>query len=244
MPVERFYTPHSLEKNEKIELKEGEFHHLAHVIRSRIGEQIEIVNGKGILANAIIQEIKKDRAILFIEQLDEEPFKESKIILAQAIPKTNRLEFILEKGTELGVDEFWLFPGELSPKKELFPNQIERMESILISAIKQCGRLWLPKIVLCPILENWKQCSGTLYFGDLDAKAPLLIKELENTNEIQDPIVFFTGPESGFTDNEVNVLRNLGTKGVKLHSNVLRTDTASITALAIISHYQAIHEIA
>lgn len=239
MPVERYFIEDAFRVGEACELEGSEFHHLAHVMRTRKGEEVELVNGRGALAQAIVHQLGKDRATLTIQHvLQEECAQACRIILAQAMPKPNRLDFILEKGTELGVDRFWLFPGNLSAKKEFFPHQLERARHLTIAAMKQCGRLTLPAIELKPALEQWPALDRVLpYFGDVSPEAPLFE---ESSNAIRSsgiPILFFTGPESGFSAKETDVLRNLGAKGVKLHSNILRTDTASLVGLSLISHW-------
>src|SRR5207248_2602313 len=134
-----------------------ELHHLVNVMRTRLGEKIEVVNGQGQLAEAILQSIEKKSASLRIESVEtSSPFSQ-RLILAQGMPKQNRLEFIIEKGTELGMTEIWLFPASRSEKKDFSVNQLERLNILTIAAMKQCGRLFLPKIVIMPPLKQWKQ---------------------------------------------------------------------------------------
>lgn len=239
MPSERYFSDQILKTDTLIKIYENEFHHLTRVMRAREGDLLEIVNGKGTLAKANVIEIKKDHALLNILEVFQEPTRTKQLILAQAIPKSNRLDYILEKGTELGVDVFRLFPGELSVKKELFPNQLERAQSLVIAAMKQCGRLTLPEILMDPPLSKWQTIdSNAAFFGDVSSDArPLknMLEPLSLSTSISS-ILFFTGPESGFTQKEELYLKKLGVQGVKLHENILRTDTASIMALAIISH--------
>lgn len=238
MPAERYFIEECLVAGKTCELKDAEFHHLAHVMRARQGEEVELVNGKGSLAQATVDQIRKDRATLSIRSVHEVPETPCRMILAQAFPKPNRLDFILEKGTELGVDAFWLFPGELSAKKEFFPHQLERARLLTISAMKQCGRLMLPGIELKPPLDKWPKLEQVLpFFGDVEAEAPLFEGSASAIRAAKLPVVFFTGPESGFNEKEAEMLRKLGAKGVKLHNNILRTDTASIAALSLISHW-------
>src|SRR5207302_3900293 len=143
-----------------------------HVMRTRKGENVEVVNGKGTLAQASVAEIAKDKAVLHINSVHEQVKQPERIILAQALPKQNRLDFILEKGTELGVDEFWLFPGKLSVKKDFSENQMERLETQIIVAMKQCGRLFLPKLSFKPpLLKDWKEFPETAFFGDVEHQA-------------------------------------------------------------------------
>lgn len=236
MPVERYFLRESLHPHETKTLKGTEFHHLAHVMRTRKGDEIELVNGQGVLAQAIVQEIRKDQAHLLVQSATQEKPGTKQVILAQAMPKLNRLDYILEKGTELGVDAFWLFPGQLSVKKEFQGNQLERLQAILISAMKQCGRLYLPTLEIKPALDQWQNVEGTLFFGDVEEKAPLFAHAFEEKS-LSFPIIFCTGPESGLTAAEINHLKALGAQGVKLHQSILRTDTASIAALALIQHW-------
>lgn len=232
MPHERFFTDQPLEKH--VSLEEAEFHHLCRVMRARVGDEIELVNGKNALANAKITAIGKRHVELEITQVVHVPPAKRPLILAQGIPKLNRLEMILEKGTELGVSEFWLFPGMHSEKEAFSANQQKRMELILIAAMKQCGRLDLPVIIHKPPLLQWKQCPGTLFFGDTSNEAPWIWKHPIPLKE-NSGIVLFIGPESGFDSREVSHLQGaLGAHGVKLHSNILRTDTASITGLSLL----------
>lgn len=233
MPAERYYIHDSFDSS--LNLTENEFHHLVRVMRTREGEQVELVNGAGKLAHATVKKIGKDFATLDIDHVIVEAPSRVKTILAQAIVKPNRLDFILEKGTELGVDEFWLFPGQLSVKSDFSSNQIERMKTLTIAAMKQCGRLFLPNIVMKPSIEEWTPLTATTFFGDVQEEAVPFLKAWQEET-IYSPIVFVTGPESGFTDREVILLKEKGALGVKLHSNVLRTETASIMAVSLIQH--------
>jgi len=238
MPAERYFIEEDLNLHETKILKETEFHHLVRVMRAKKGELVELVNGRGSLATGIIQEISKDKAFIVIQDLVTTAPRTTSVILAQAMPKINRLDFILEKGTELGADEFWLFPGQLSVKKEFFPHQLERLQALTIAAMKQCGRLFLPKITLKPELNQWPlQVEHRAFFGDVDPQAPLFSQQWNQTGHLGSPIIFFIGPESGFTDKETTLLKQKGVQGVRLHSNILRTDTAPIMALSLIEHW-------
>ena len=97
MPPECYYFPKFLETDVKIILKDHEQHHLINVMRTKIGDEIEVVNGFGQLAISILELIEKKNAILKIKSLCTEDSPKQKIILAQGMPKLNRLEYILEK---------------------------------------------------------------------------------------------------------------------------------------------------
>src|SRR5690242_5496216 len=113
MPAHRFFLDTTF--SHKTALLEGdEFHHLKNVMRARIGDSIEIVNGRGALVHARLIEIKNSSALLEITQKIDQPSPSHTLILAQAFTRPALLDWIIEKGTELGADEFWLFPGEQS----------------------------------------------------------------------------------------------------------------------------------
>lgn len=233
MPAERYFISNSFEDGLNLFVEEQEFHHLIHVMRTKTGESVELVNGKGQLATAIVNSIEKKRAWLEVQSVVTQPLPQKRIILAQAIPRLNRLEFILEKGTELGMTEIWLFPAAHSEKNNFTDNQLQRLTTITIAAMKQCGRLFLPKIVLMPMIKHWKGITCPSFFGDTDPQAIVFSKAWQDNSDISE-VLFCIGPESGFTDEEVEILKKIGFIGVKLNDNILRTDTAAITALAII----------
>jgi 16S rRNA (uracil1498-N3)-methyltransferase len=237
MPSERYFMDQQrLLIGDRVDVKESEYHHLIHVMRTRVGEVVELVNGRGVLAKAILKKVSKGCASLSIEErvlVSEQPLK---VVLAQALPKSNKLDFILEKGTELGVDEFWLFPGDRSAKKESFPSQMERMTAVTIAAMKQCGRLYLPKIIFKPALNEWSEWQGSVFFGDVKPEAPLFF-DVWSSGGIQTPILFFVGPESGFSESEEAEIIRIGGRGVKLHDNILRTETAALMGLSLIGHW-------
>lgn len=236
MPAERYFVDAILKANDEIQIADQEFHHLKHVMRTRKGDFVELVNGKGALANATVTDILKDKAILKIESAAQAAKPQNQIILAQAIPKPNRLDYILEKGTELGTDAFWLFPSTHSVKKEFSPNQEVRMRTQVITAMKQCGRLFLPEIILKPPIEKWDPFSEGAFFGDVDPQATLFWEIWQNY-KVGKTVVFCIGPESGFTEEEEELLREKGAMGVKLHENILRTDTAPLVALSLMKHW-------
>jgi 16S rRNA (uracil1498-N3)-methyltransferase len=224
MPADRFFVAAPLNNN--LILEGEEFHHLAKVMRVRVGETIEIVNGQGELAEAELVSLDKKSCELKILSHKKVSPPEQTLILALALTKPASLEWTLEKATELGATEFWLFPGERSEKKDLSKSQIHRLDMILINALKQCGRLYLPKIVLKPPLGEWQVPAGSLYFGDLSTQAPL-------KGPFEKTVMFFIGPEKGFSPEETVLLREkFKAHPISLHENILRAETAAITVLS------------
>lgn len=241
MPVDRFYLKKELVSNQEILLEGTEFHHLIHVMRGKQRDKIELVNGMGSLATGYIHSIEKRSAHIHIETLTSQKPPSFELILAQAIPRSNRLDWILEKGTELGMTQIWLFPGSHSEKKSFSEHQLERIEALMIAAMKQSGRVYLPTIQFKPELNKWPELKKhelpyPAFFGDLSASAPLFESIWKNSPP-QYGSIFFIGPESGFNKLEIDSLNALGAAGVNLHQNILRTDTASLVALALMHHW-------
>lgn len=236
MPKERYFIDEDIIAQQQYVIEGKEYHHLAKVMRANIGDVVEIINGKGFLGKAQVQSLEKRQGILLVKEIIEEKLPKKEIILVQALPRANRLSTILEKGTELGMTSIWLFPGERSEKKKLSEQDINRMKSITIAATKQCGRLYLPKIEVKPFLKDWSKPDGNSFFGDIDPQAEPFIQRWQENSQQDNKILFFIGPEAGLTNNEINILNSWGSHGVKLHKNILRTDTAPLVALSLI-HY-------
>lgn len=235
MPVERYFCPEELSVGRRLLISGGESQHLVKVMRNGCGDVIELCNGCGILASAKIVAVERQGVFVDIEEILKCESEPSAIILAQAMPKINRLDFIVEKGTELGMTQLRLFPGERSEKIGLSAQQRERIMMQLIAAMKQCGRLYLPKVEIAPPLAQWvDDTAGLELFGDLGEKA-LSFCSLHQRGHFPNDVTAFIGPEAGFTLREEAILRKRGAFGVKLHKNVLRTDTAAIVMLALIS---------
>ena len=194
-----------------------------------MGDTVELIDGKGALAHARILKLAKDSVELEVQSLVQDKPPPFEIILAQAIPRQNRLDIILEKGTELGFTKLWLFPGMLSEKKSV---NLTRAKKILVAATKQCGRLFLPEVEMKAPLKDWKKLDFSCYYGDTDPEAPPLLSLLQKPEK---GILFFIGPEQGFHSQEAHILKELGVRGVKLHPNILRTDTAPLCALSLIA---------
>lgn len=224
MPAERFYVDAPLK--DIVTIEGPEQHHLVHVMRTRIGDEVELVNGKGSLAKAKVIALSKRDATLQILSTQDFPLPPPHLTLAIPLMRPAKLELIIEKCTELGANAFLLYPAQHSEKDDLSEHQQERLKFIAVSAMKQCGRLDLPEIKLLSRFEEIFTSPATYLFGDT---RPNATPAKANGN-----IVFLTGPEKGFSDKEVKLLDQKG-KGVRLHKNILRAETAPIVAAVFYS---------
>lgn len=231
MPADRFFYDGPLKKGEALQLVGEELKHLL-VMRLRPGELLELVNGRGELAKATLRAVDAKQADLLIEEVEcaTKPFR---LILAQALTKQPKLEWIVEKATELGATEIWLFPGEKSEREKLSQHQMERLKHLTVAAMKQCGRLDLPEIVEQPALKLWGGLAAEhqLLLADPIATAPYLWEQKIGKGR---SALLLIGPESGFSDSERKSALTLGATSVQLHENILRAETASIAGLILL----------
>lgn len=220
MPAERFYIDADL--TGLLTLTGPEHHHLIHVMRIRVGEKVELVNGRGSLAIAKLTSLSKQEAALeILSSTTASLFP--RLTLAVPFMRLSKLELVIEKCTELGASAFFLYPAHHSEKTDLSVHQQERLKHIAISAMKQCGRLDLPSIHLGSFNEFFA-LSGILLFGDAGAN--------EGPKQIEGELSLITGPEKGFSEKELNLLKQKA-MGVRLHKNILRAETAPIAAAVI-----------
>lgn len=229
MPPNRFYAPDTLEEGRQIYLCDREAHHL-HVMRIAPGQMVELIDGKGTLATAELLHLKRHEAHLKIQSCHVEEKSSKRIILAQALPRMNHLEWLIEKGTELGTDAFWLFPGHLSDKTALSPSQEERLSHLICAAAKQCGRLHFPTLEIKSPVEKWSQPAIALIYGTLEENTPFLWNI-----PLESPLILCMGPEAGFSKEELSCLKGrLQGQGVRLSPHTLRSETAAIVALSLL----------
>ena len=233
MPVDRFYLDSLFQEGQTVSLTGDELDHLF-VMRKKANDTVELVNGKNQLAICKIEETTKSKASLLIEKLYTSEKKKPSIILAQALPKMPKLELVVEKGVELEVSEFWFFPGMHSEIEEISENKKKRLEMLKIAAMKQCGRLDLPKIVFFPSLDKTPILQEA-FFGDINPKAPGLLSSLQK-NKAKGAQIFI-GPEKGFHEQEIQCMIDRGAMGVCLLDTVLRTETAAICASSLAAHF-------
>ena len=225
MPINRFFIDSPLTKGAVFQLPEEERQHFK-VQRIKEKDSVEIINGKNILAQGLVLSCLKSKIEIEITSLIQRQQKTDKIYLIQSYPKPSKLDFILEKGCELGVDTFIFFSSERGENKN---TKEKRHKLILISGIKQCGRLDLPEILYEKTLYIPKNIQ--LFFGDLRKNAPFFPRQI---TPFPKSIGFINGPEAGFSEKEIIHFESiLKAKGVSLHPNILRTETAALCALAL-----------
>lgn len=233
MPHNRFYYPHDLEPQTKITLLGDEHHHLYKVMRLQANEHVELIDGRGKLAFGTIENTNKEATTIAILDVTQEREKR-RLILAQSMMRGQKMDLIVEKATELGVSEFIFYSSDTSEKSLLSENQLKRMHQILISASKQCGRLFLPQIEFVSHLDEvWKREAIFLY-GDLFDAAPFCFSIKEKIAATEKALCILIGPEKGFSEEENTILKQKAL-GVRLSKNILRAETAAIASVCLLA---------
>ena len=228
---ERFYAS-NLALGPTVCLEGEEAHHLARVRRIRVGESVQLFDGSGMECRCSVREIHRESVVLDIESHDwisrELPFS---LTLACAVAKGDRLRWLVEKATELGVVSFVPIITERSRDRaqHLRPDRTARW---IIEASKQCGRNVLMRVEE-PVV--W-----TDYVASLAATGPKVIADPRGIPVSQlcrdgrsEAVFAAVGPEGGFTDAELRSARDRGWTSVCLGSRILRVETA---ALVLVTH--------
>lgn len=220
-----FFSQHKEDKN--IFIEAGEHQHLSRVMRKRPGDTIWISDGKGSSYKTKILEIDQENTKC--EILERHPKfgePENRVSLAVGIIKPAHWEIMLEKAVELGVHDIYPLMTQYTVVKSL---KRERSEKIILSALKQCGRSYLPILHdPVPFNEFIKQKRDEITFiCDNQDDYP----QMEGGMAVKDYLVLI-GPEGGFHPDEVTLAIQHSAQPVLLTNRRLRTETACLAALS------------
>ena len=224
-------------KGQVIELGGAEAHHLLNVRRVRIGEEVELFDGKGRKVRGRVSRAGKKTVIIEVLERYAKAPAGLEIVVACALAKGNRWDWLLEKCVELGAGKIWPVVFERSVVKGSgAAGQLSKWKRRCIEAAKQCGQAYLPEIAqprgLKEILEgtkgNWLGLVGTL-----NASAEPILRVLQKANRAGG-LVLLVGPEGGLTAQEQRRAEERGYEAVFLGENTLRVETAVVGFLAVV----------
>lgn len=211
-------------------LREEEATHAFRVLRKRVGDRLDLVDGAGGWFSATVSAISKRECLIDVTELRREPARAAHRLTLLVAPTKNidRLEWVLEKATEIGVDAIQPILTEHSERKHI---RTDRLERILEAAMKQSLRAWKPELnELLPLEEGLARApvghpSFLAYLGGKNT--PLLNRAYSPGTSV----VVAIGPEGGFSPAEAEMARSAGFEYVSLGPNRLRTETAAIAAV-------------
>lgn len=212
----------------RIELSGDEHHHLVRVLRHRVGDEVKLNSGNGILAQGEILLIEKSKTTIKILQIKQILKPNPKFALAFSLLKSKNDEWLIEKATELGASNVYPLVTDFTIRKQSV-NVINRFRQTALSAIKQCDNLFLPCIKDVASLENAIQQIKQ------DGYIPIVASEQRPVgwmDSLQKGVsyCFIIGPEGGFSLNEFIYMRESGIIEVSLSKLILRAETAAIVA--------------
>lgn len=222
----------------EVQVDNEEQQHIVKVLRMREGDEIAVTDGKGNAATGkIIFEGKKIR-LEDLEILPETPEFKPKLHIAIAPTKNiDRIEFFVEKATEMGISEISFLITEKTERKNI---SIQKLRKQAISASKQSLRFHFPKLndltKLTDFVKNIK-CENTFIAHCESSFERIDLSELNKENSFES-YTFLIGPEGDFSQREIQMLSELGIKAVSLGNQRLRTETAGVFVAAW-NYYQS-----
>ena len=240
--MHRFYIPPHAWRVDRLRLDAAEAHHALDVLRLGAGDRLTVFNGRGEEATAEIARAGKGSLELRTLSKAKTPPLGCAITLGQAIPKGKNMDLIIEKATELGAAAIQPLlsertiaqyePGEAARK-------VEKWQRVAIEASKQCGQNWVPAIEkpLTPKeLFHSPPRFDLLLIASLQPDSRPLKSVLADAGAHPRSVLVLIGPEGDFTPAEVGLAKSQGCRPITLGPIILRTETAAIYCLSVLSH--------
>ena len=233
----RLYYPDSILENTTSLLNKEQTHYVVNVMRLKRGANLNFFNKNGEWKSEVVF-LNKDRVeVKFLEKIKQSNDL-SKIELAICLIKKNPMETILQKAAELGVNKITPIVSERTEVKEL---NHDRAKRIVIEATEQSNQLVPPEIAdvvkLRDFLKNFDETSKLL-FADVNSKEYLKAEDLKNFKSL----CILIGPEGDFSPEEREfILKNRSVKPFTLSRNILRSDTAVISAISLVNFINNFH---
>lgn len=236
----KFFVTQDKIKDNKIIIDTEDVSHISRVLRLEIGDSITVCDGKGTDYEAKIAQIEQKQIICTVTEenpSNSEPNIE--VTLFQGLPKASKMEYIIQKTTELGISK--IVPVKLSrcvvkidnKKDEI--KKLDRWQKISEAAAKQSGRGVVPEI--CPIMTLDEVIDESknfdLFFVPYECEEQKTLKEILLSKPDVKTVGFVIGPEGGFDLTETEKLHQSGIETVTLGKRILRTETAGEAVLAM-----------
>ena len=240
MRIPRIFTPQELHSNSVITLDSAASHYLTRVLRMQAGRELVLFNGQGGEFSARIESLDKQCAsVVCLHKVELNRDSPLQIELVIGISRGERMDWILQKATELGVSHIQpVFSArtEVRLKGDRLQKKLLHWQQILISACEQCQLNIVPKLIAPVNLEDYcrDKANAQLKFV-LHHRTDQSLAALNKT--LQQPpssVVLLVGPEGGLSEDEISLALDNNFKPLKLGPRVLRTETAPIVALSVV----------
>ena len=239
--MKKIFIPTPLD--EIIELPKDVTHHVLHVFRHNIEKPITVTGSDNRCGTyQITEEVDGKAQAKLIEYVDAN-LSSYRTILVQSLLKGEKLEWVLQKATELNVDTIYLVPtancvAKYDEKK--LQSKVNRWEKIMLEAAQQCGRNHLPTLVVGETLLQALDIESealklVAYENEAGQTIKDVLKTLHSDKSVTDVLICI-GPEGGYQEKEINAIIKYGGKSVSLGNTILRAETAAIGSLSMIQY--------
>ena len=235
--MNRFYIEAELNVGRILELTESVFHHWVRVLRAKEQEQAIFFNGQGGEYLVTLTAINKKNAFVSVNHFEASdrtpPFK---VILGQVMSKGDRMDYAIQKATELGVGTIQLLTSdrcEMRLKYERDQKKLEHWQSVAIAACEQCGMNRIPKIIPPIHVNDW-------VISELPNSRFVLAPNKDQKNVLldsSDNIALLIGPEGGLSEAEIDFANQNHFQNWCIGDRILRTETAPVVALSILNFH-------
>ena len=216
-------------------INENDIHHIKNVMRIKPGEEILICHDKIIY----LCKLNTDYTSANILKTIKENTEKINIVAYIPILTEEKISFIIEKGTEMGVSKFVPVNFKRSKfilSKDKESKKLERWNKIAKEASEQSRRLIIPEVTSIINVDNIEIVEGVNLLCSIDNKNVKKIKEVLNENNKYDRISLVFGPEGGISESEEDILEKKGFIKISLGNNILRTETVIINICSIINY--------
>ena len=229
----RIFLNENLNEQSEIILNKDQSHYLSSVVRFKVGQKVLFFNGNDGEFYGMINSIDKKKTTIKILSKKREITDLPKITLAFCPPKGNKLDFLIQKSTEIGVREFIPIISDHTINRKI---NIDRLKKIIIESAEQSNQIQLPNLQNSLSFDNFVKnfSTSTILFADINSLNSSLEKIIEKK---QSNYILLIGPEGDFSENErQEILKFKGVQPIKINENILRSETAVISAISIINY--------
>jgi len=240
MKLHRFFINQKIDESPKIEITDPELvHQLTKVLRAQVGDKFIFLDNEGTEVLVKTEEIMKKNLIFSKEKMKKFSRKnEIFITLCPAVLKKDKMEYVLQKCTEIGVLEFCPLVSDRTEKTNL---NMKRLDKIVREAAEQSEKIYLPSLCDVASLEqflNENETDRNFYYLDMDAQLIDVTQIIEHakqnsSEEESEGITIFIGPEGGWSDVDRKLFEENNVKPISLGNTVLRAETASMVVSSL-----------
>ncbi len=239
MPRRRFHVPRAFIQNGAAVLPDQQFHHLRDVLRLEAGEAVEIFDGEGNTYSGTIRFERSGAVVSGLLALESRTRPAVALILATALIKADRFEWVLQKGTELGVREFIPLNtrySEIKIPENRIESRLERWNRIIAEATRQCGASLVPQISrpsnFPALLTSERHTSASRHIF-YERASELWRRETPKAGSL----LVCVGPEGGWHADEIEAAARAGFQVSSLGRRILRAETAAIAVVVLMQHH-------